>query len=122
MKGFAKINEKLFFQERVNSVKRLTSIFSRLIILVVVIAGCSSSNQKLSLDSKNKPLPDYVLNSSPKVQETYIMASKYPQVLAQVPCFCGCGTQDGHKSNLQCYIDKMGPNHAVEQWDPMSIS
>lgn len=76
----------------------------------------------LTLDSKHKPLPDYVLSSSQKVQETYIMASKYPDVLSKVPCFCGCGTQDGHVSNLQCYIDKMGPNNAVEQWDSMSIS
>jgi hypothetical protein len=92
------------------------------LLILVVAAGCSSKKVNWTLDKKHKPLPDYVMNSSEKIQETYIMASKYPDVLAQVPCYCGCGTEDGHKSNMNCYIDKLGENKAVEQWDSMSIS
>lgn len=102
--------------------KRIISLLFLCILIVVIAAGCSSKQQNWTLDKKHKPLPDYVLNSSEKVQETYIMASKYPQVLAQVPCFCGCGAQAGHYSNMNCYIDKLGKDNAVEQWDKMSIS
>jgi hypothetical protein len=89
-----------------------------------LLAGCGTekSSEDLVLDSKHKPLPDYVLNSSPIVQETYLMAAKYPEVVASVPCYCGCYEQDGHESNLDCYIDQMGSDNEVLEWDPMSIS
>jgi len=102
--------------------KRITSLLFLFILIAIVAAGCSSKMDDVALDKKHKPLPDYVLNSSEKIQETYILASTYPEVVAQVPCYCGCFAQDGHKSNLDCYIDKMGPNNAVEEWDSMSIS
>lgn len=102
--------------------KRIISLLMLCILVAGIAAGCSSKKANLTFDKKHKPLPDYVLNSSQKVKETYIMASNYPDVLSQVPCFCGCGTQDGHVSNLQCYIDKMGSNKNVEEWDSMSIS
>jgi hypothetical protein len=108
--------------EGVIGMKRIASLIFLSLLFVIIAAGCSSKNEDLTLDSKHKPLPDYVLNSSEKVKETYLMAAKYPVVLAQVPCYCGCGTQDGHESNLDCYIDKMGPENAVEEWDSMSIS
>lgn len=100
---------------------RLTSLLFTAIVSLILLAGCGSE-EKLVLDSKHKELPDYVLNTSEKIQETYIMAATYPQVLASVPCFCGCYTQDGHISNLDCFVDKLGPNNAVVEWDPMSIS
>jgi hypothetical protein len=108
--------------ERGERMKRITSLFLLIVLFAGIAAGCSSKKEDLTLASKHKPLPDYVLNSSDKVKETYLMAAKYPDVIAQVPCYCGCGTQDGHVSNLQCYIDKMGPDKAVEEWDSMSIS
>ena len=101
--------------------KRITSLLFICILLAGIASGCSTNKANVKFDKKNTPLPDYVLSSSIKVQETYIMASNYPKVLAQVPCFCGCGT-DGHDSNLSCYIDKFDSNMKVEQWDSMSIS
>jgi hypothetical protein len=88
----------------------------------MIAAGCSSTNKaNTTLNPKNIPLPDYVLNSSKMVQETYIMASNYPDVLSQVPCFCGCAA-DGHKSNLNCFVKQMGPNNTVEAWDNHGIT
>ncbi len=92
------------------------------VTMVLIAAACSSNKANVTLDKKHKPLPDYVLNSSDKIKETYIMVSNYPEVVANVPCYCGCYAQDGHKSNLDCYIDHFGDNSAVEEWDPMSIS
>ncbi|MDV2888507.1 PCYCGC motif-containing (lipo)protein, partial [Alkalihalophilus pseudofirmus] len=77
----------------------------------LIVAACSSKKPNVTLDKKHKPLPDYVLNSSEKIQETYIMVSNYPEVVSKVPCYCGCSEQDGHKSNLDCYIDHFGKNN-----------
>ena len=102
--------------------KRLTSLIITGIASVLLLTGCGTEKDELVLDPKHKELPDYVMNTSQLIQETYIMASQYPQVLASVPCFCGCYTQDGHISNLDCYVDSLGPDNTVTEWDPMSIS
>jgi hypothetical protein len=101
--------------------KRITSLLFLLIVIAIVAAGCSSKKENVTLDKKHAPLPDYVLNTSDKIQETYIMATNYPEVISQVPCYCGCGS-DGHKSNLDCFIDQFGDDNAVVEYDSMGIA
>ncbi len=38
----------------------------------------------------------------------YLIAKEIPEILAQLPCFCGCEAV-GHESLLDCFVDK----HAV---------
>lgn len=101
--------------------KRFTSMLIIIVALAVIAAGCGANKVNLTFNSKNKPLPDYVLTSSDRVKDTYIMASNYPKVLAQVPCYCGCVTE-GHQSNLDCFVQKIGPNNTVEAWDQHGIT
>jgi hypothetical protein len=101
--------------------KRFAFILITIVALAVIVAGCGTKKENLTLNKKHQPFPNYVLNSSSKVQETYIMASNNPNVLSQVPCFCGC-VADGHKSNLNCFVQKMGPNNAIEAWDQHGIT
>ncbi len=108
--------------ERGAKLKKIPSLFLGSLLMAVILSGCSSSDEKLTLDSKHKDLPDFVLNSSEKVQETYVMAAQFPQVLASVPCYCGCGGEHGHKSNLDCFVDQIGANNSVTEWDQMGIS
>lgn len=110
-------------KEVIQNMKRITSLLVLVIAIALIVAGCGSKlkDQKWSLDKKHVAFPDYVLNSSAKVQETYIMAATYPEVVASVPCYCGC-VADGHKSNLDCFIKGMGPDNAVTEWDPHGIS
>jgi hypothetical protein len=42
--------------------------------------------------------------------------------LASVPCYCGCYAEDGHESNLDCFIDSFGDDMQVTEWDSMGIS
>lgn len=102
--------------------KKLSTLFLSSIAAVLITTACSSNKPNLTLDKKHKSLPDYVLNSSKEIQETYIMVSNYPEVVAGVPCYCGCYVQDNHESNLDCYIDHFGEDNAVEEWDSMSIA
>jgi hypothetical protein len=103
--------------------KRIFSLLFLSIVLAVIVAGCGSKLKDVNwtLDKKHQPLADFVLNSSEKVQETYIMASTYPEVVASVPCYCGCAAE-GHKSNLDCFVKKMGTDNAVEEWDTHGIA
>ena len=91
------------------------------LMLLLFLAGCSSK-EELALDSKHEPLPDYVLNSSEIVKETYIMAAQYPQALSSAPCYCGCFASDGHESVLDCFVGGLGPNQEVTGWDTMGLA
>ena len=104
--------------------RRFSALIATGILATSLLTGCGTvkSSEELVLDSKHLPLPDYVLNASPIVQETYLMAAKYPEVISAVPCYCGCYEQDGHVSNLDCFIGEMGPEKEVLEWDPMSIA
>src|SRR5947199_1994148 len=44
----------------------------------------------------------------PKAQAAYQVAKDIPEVLAELPCFCGCMTAFGHESNLFCFRDEHG--------------
>ncbi len=48
-------------------------------------------------------LPDEVRKTSASVQQAYRFAVANPEVLKQVPCYCGCGSM-GHTSNYSCYV------------------
>lgn len=102
--------------------KKITSLLLLCFAVVLIAVACSSNEANSTLDKKHKPLPDYVMNTSEKIQETYKMVTNYPEVVAGVPCYCGCFAQDGHVSNLDCYIDQFGPDNAVVEYDSMSIA
>jgi hypothetical protein len=42
-------------------------------------------------------------------RDAYQAARDIPEVLAELPCYCGCERTAGHDDNLHCYID----NHAT---------
>lgn len=46
--------------------------------------------------------------NDPQTQAAYQVAADIPEVLDQLPCFCGCKTGFGHKSNLFCFKDQHG--------------
>jgi len=43
-----------------------------------------------------------------RTRSAYQAAKEVPEVLAQLPCFCGCMTGFGHKNNLDCFHDEHG--------------
>lgn len=44
-----------------------------------------------------------------KTRDAYQAAKDVPEVLEQMPCYCGCMQNSGHKNNLFCFMDQ----HAV---------
>ena len=51
--------------------------------------------------------PSY-FSKDPKARAAYQVANDMPEVLAELPCFCGCMTALGHESNLFCFKDEHG--------------
>ena len=45
-----------------------------------------------------------------QVRVAYEAAKEVPEVLAQLPCYCGCMSGAGHRNNLDCFHD----HHGVE--------
>ncbi|HYR86591.1 MAG TPA: CYCXC family (seleno)protein [Terriglobia bacterium] len=51
--------------------------------------------------------PSYFSNDA-KAQAAYQTAKDIPEVLAELPCFCGCMQNFGHENNLFCFRDEHG--------------
>lgn len=81
-----------------------------LILPTVLLTGCStkqddSMNMDMG-DMKMAPLSDMpaeVHKASKTTQQSYQFAVANPDVLKQIPCYCGCGDM-GHTSNYACYV------------------
>ena len=57
-------------------------------------------------------LPEKVRRSPPVVQEGYRFAIANPEILAKLPCYCGCGSM-GHTSDLDCFIEEFKPDGTI---------
>ncbi len=70
----------------------------------IVISGCSSNTASRNFRlAPADNLPEEVLGAPKTVQQSYQFAIKNPQILKEIPCYCGCGSM-GHTSNYACYI------------------
>jgi hypothetical protein len=60
----------------------------------------------------NLPKPDIETLSpdqfSGQTRMAYQAAKEIPAILSQLPCFCGCMQNFGHKNNLYCFKDTHG--------------
>lgn len=68
----------------------------------VLAAGCASQSKAYELAPLDEMPPD-VQSAPPVVSEAYRFAVANPDVLTQLPCYCGCGDM-GHTSNYSCYV------------------
>jgi hypothetical protein len=46
--------------------------------------------------------------SDEKTRAAYQAAKDYPEVIEQMPCFCGCKQSFNHDNNLFCFKDQHG--------------
>jgi hypothetical protein len=51
------------------------------------------------------------------VAQVFRFAAEHPEILAYVPCFCGCDHM-GHKGNDDCFVKTRAPNGDVVAWEP----
>jgi predicted small secreted protein len=89
-----------------------TRKFLFLIVLVALtaatVSACSTSSgddvqlAMLSLDQ----MPMDVQSAPVTVQEAYQFNTANPDIMDNIPCYCGCG-DIGHTSNYDCYVSSV---------------
>ena len=76
------------------------------ILALVSLPACasrsSSSDVHLNMTSMDM-MPAEVQSAPVTVQQAYQFASANPDVMKNIPCYCGCGNV-GHTSNYSCYV------------------
>lgn len=105
-----RLSRKLFF-----------SLMIGLVVLTILPACSAQSNSEdVHLNMASMDLMPAEVQSAPvTVQEAYQFNVANPEVMKNIPCYCGCGNI-GHTSNYDCYVadrDSAGnitfDNHAL---------
>ena len=91
------------------------------VLLAIAISACSTSTSSevhLVMTALNQ-MPAKVQSAPVAVQEAYQFNTPNPDIMHDIPCYCGCG-DNGHASNYDCYVsgtDAQGKvkfdNHAL---------
>lgn len=83
-------------------------------IFLVVLTGCSkgSSGQGNLMMASIEGMPDDVKSAPTVVQQAYQYAAANPEIIKQVPCYCGCD-DIGHTSNYSCYVSGVDANGQI---------
>jgi hypothetical protein len=55
------------------------------------------------------------------VNASYRFAAEHPEVLAYVPCYCGC-ERSGHRGNDDCFVAARAANGDVAEWEPHGMT
>ena len=93
-----------------------------LLISIIALASLPACSTQQATDLDMMPMaqmPAEVESAPVTVQEAYQFAAANPDVMKNIPCYCGCGNI-GHTSNYSCYVssvDEKGvitfDNHAL---------
>jgi hypothetical protein len=89
-------------------------------LLLTALPACSTRQTGADLQmAPMSGMPEEVKNAPVSVQQAYQFAVANPELMKQMPCYCGCG-DIGHTSNYACYVsgvDEQGnvifDNHAL---------
>ena len=87
-----------------------------LLIFLPLLSGLNGCTSNLEADlpmTTIDRLPVEVQMSPPVVQQAYQFASANPDVMQEIPCYCGCGAI-GHTSNYSCYVAGQDVNGRLE--------
>ncbi len=87
-------------------------------LISTAISACSTSNDHLAMSPLDS-MPMEVQSAPVSVQEAYQFSAANPDIMKNIPCYCGCG-DIGHTSNYDCYVSDVGSqgnitfdNHAL---------
>lgn len=91
-----------------SKLRKLLFLLLVMVLTTTALSACSSSDSgkvhlyMLPMDK----MPEEVQNAPVTVQEAYQFASINPDIMKDIPCYCGCG-DIGHASNYECYVSSV---------------
>jgi uncharacterized protein with PCYCGC motif len=98
-----------------NVILGMAAIVAMALIAWVSLRGTSESTDNSSATAKSADVLSPTLFSEERTRAAYQVAKDIPEVLEQLPCFCGCMTSFGHKNNLFCFKDQHGSGCTICQ-------
>ena len=79
-------------------------VFGLLVLAAGLTTGCAPRETTHAVHLADlAEMPADVQAAPVLVQQAYQFAVANPEILQQVPCYCGCGAM-GHTSNYACYV------------------
>ena len=96
------------------SATRKLFVFSIIVVLLsTAISSCSAQYESIDLHMMSMDqMPAEVQSSPMTVQAAYQFAAANPDVMKNIPCYCGCGNI-GHTSNYDCYVSNDDANRTI---------
>jgi hypothetical protein len=55
--------------------------------------------------AESEALPEFIVALGERTAAAYSFALDRPDVMLWIPCYCGCGGHEGHKSARDCFVD-----------------
>jgi hypothetical protein len=92
--------------------KILFPVMIAILILAFLPACAATQNSDSVKMAPMAGMPADVQNAPVTVQQAYQFAIANPEVMKQIPCYCGCGSI-GHTSNYSCYVAGVGDNGVI---------
>ncbi len=68
-----------------------------------LFSGTTSSSTSTKTSANQIKFPSYVY-TNPLTLKAYTYATEHPDLLEQIPCYCGCGGHSGHRFLRDCFI------------------
>jgi hypothetical protein len=104
-------NNKKKLEPLIMTRKHQRTVFAILIMMLLssgLLSACSENTASTAtIDglamAPMTGMPDEVKSAPTMVQQAYQFAAANPEVMKQIPCYCGCGKM-GHASNYACYV------------------
>lgn len=100
------------------NVRRL--VFPLLILSLIassLLSACSAQEADYSFPmAPMDGIPAEVQSAPVTVQQAYQFNVANPDVMTQLPCYCGCGAM-GHTSNYACYVAEQNADGSVKTFD-----
>ena len=81
--------------------------------LLASLPACSSPKANVDLNMASMSgMPAEVQSAPVSVRQAYQFAVANPDLMKQIPCYCGCGAI-GHTSNYSCYVQSVDANGII---------
>ena len=92
-----------------------------LVLSTGFLSACSTSEHAYDMADMSD-MPSVIQEAPISVQQAYQFAIANPDVLKELPCYCGCGPM-GHTSNYACYVmDETADERIVFDYHAMGCS